>query len=1015
MSNTTTKKKTTTKKTGTKAKKTTTRRSPSKSLVIVESPAKARTIERYLGKKYSVKASMGHVRDLPKSKMGVDVDGDFEPQYLVPRDKNKVVKELRESVKNAKEIILATDPDREGEAIAWHLIEAAQAGDKPIHRVVFHEITSNAVKEAIENPRDIDMRLVEAQQARRVLDRLVGYEISPILWKKVKRGLSAGRVQSVALRMIVEREEEIREFEPVEYWSIDAELAQQDSANDKNQPKSFTASLHRVNGEKPQLSDEESTMTIVNDLDGAEYTVTEVRTKETQRRPSAPFITSTLQQEASRKLRMGASLAMRRAQELYEGIDIGQEGTTGLITYMRTDSTNISTSAQQRAREVIEHRLGKEYLPEKPPVYTRKAKGAQEAHEAIRPTDPARTPEAMRQYLTQPQYRLYRLIWQRFIASQMRNAIFDSTSVDIHAGKPGGEKPYMFRATGSVIKFAGFIDIYREGRDDDAQDEMDRDALPQLTQDEKLALQQLLPEQHFTQPPPRFSEATLVKALEEQGIGRPSTYAPTIQTLKTRYYVNEEERRLFPTELGEIVNELLVDNFPRIVDYDFTSEMEEELDEIATGEREWVPVIREFYKDFRPAVVKAEQNVQKVQIKDEPVIFWTVEAKLDLPDRSGETTTVTAELTRAGSRSAGFAEESTARDIASDLQGLRFRVASVDITTDRRENFLRPFTRDDLLSEAEKKLGFNSVKTTTLAEQLHEGVSANGSGNVSLISDIHTKSSNIPQPDWNNVTDLIRTQYGAALLASGQQQGSEADEKGALAGVVVPSDPNHLPEQMRPSLSDEQYRLYDLIWRRLIATQATEAILETVKVRLQAESEKTGTVYEFLAQAGMAEKWGFLEIYPEVAPDIQADNEAGEALLQLGEGQILEPASVEPVSRNELCDKCGRPMAIKLGRFGKFIACSGFPDCRNSKPLLVKVGVECPECGEGDIVERRSKKGRAFYGCSRYPECEFISWNKPTGRSCPECGDILVEAGRNGNVKCRACSYKESAKVARAS
>lgn len=680
---------------------------------------------------------MGHVRDLPKSKMGVNVDGDFEPQYLVPRDKNKVVKELRESVKNAKEILLATDPDREGEAIAWHLIEAAQAADKPIHRVVFHEITSSAVKEAIENPRDIDMRLVEAQQARRVLDRLVGYEISPLLWKKVKSGLSAGRVQSVALRMIVEREEEIRDFDPVEYWSLDAELTQQSSGNGKQEPKSFTASLHRVNDEKPDLSSEDSTMKIVNDLDGAEYTVTEVRTRETQRRPSAPFITSTLQQEASRKLRMGATLAMRRAQELYEGIDIGTEGTTGLITYMRTDSTNIASAAQQRAREVIEHRFGKDYVPEKPPVYTRKSKGAQEAHEAIRPTDPARTPEAMKPYLSQPQLRLYRLIWQRFIASQMRNAIFDSTSVDIHAGKPGGDKPYMFRATGSVIKFAGFIDIYREGRDDDAEDEMDRDALPLLTKDEMLALQQLLPEQHFTQPPPRFSEATLVKALEEQGIGRPSTYAPTIGTLRNRYYITEEERRLYPTELGEIVNKLLTKHFPNIVDYDFTSNMEEELDEIATGEREWVPVIREFYKDFHPYVEDAELNMAKVQIKDEPT--------------------------------------------------------------------------------------------------------------------------------------------------------------------------------------------------------------------------------------------------------------------------------------DEICDKCGRQMVIKIGRFGKFIACPGFPECRNSKPLLVKTGVDCPDCGEGDVVERRSKKGRPFYGCSRYPECEFISWNKPIGRRCPECNDILVEAGRRGGIKCRACNYKESAEPARAS
>jgi DNA topoisomerase I len=1019
MSETTTKKRKTTKSSSTRkttAKKKTTRRSPSKSLVIVESPAKARTIERYLGNKYSVKASMGHVRDLPKSKMGVDVEGDFEPQYLIPRDKNKVVKELRESVKNAKEVLLATDPDREGEAIAWHLIEAAQAGDKPVHRVVFQEITSNAVQEAIQNPRDIDMRLVEAQQARRVLDRLVGYEISPLLWKKVKRGLSAGRVQSVALRMICEREEEIRDFEAEEYWTIEAELQQQSSGNGKKQPNPFTASLHRVNGEKPNLSNESSTMGIVRDLDGAEYSVTEVHTKETQRRPAPPFTTSTLQQEASRKLRMGAGRTMSIAQELYQGVDLGSEGATGLITYMRTDSTNIASVAQRRAREVLEHRFGKEYLPEKPPVYTRKAKGAQEAHEAIRPTDPAHTPEKVRPFLSQPQYRLYRLIWQRFMASQTRNAIFDSTSVDIHAGKPGGEKPYLFRATGSVIKFAGFIDIYREDRDDGEEDEMDRDALPQVTQGELLALQKLLPEQHFTQPPPRFSEATLVKALEEQGIGRPSTYAPTIQTLKGRYYVNEEERRLFPTELGEIVNRLLKEHFPRIVDYDFTSEMEDELDEIATGERQWVPVIREFYQGFHPDVLKAEANMEKVQIKDEPVVYWRVEAAFNLNDADGQAITAKAELAKVGNKSPEYSEESGARAVVGDLKGASFVVEQVEIENERRSNFLRPFTRDDLLRDAEEHLGFNNVKTVTLSEQLNEGISANGAGAISLISDINSKSSNIPQPDWGDVAELIKTHFGASCLPDGEKDlaaGAASDE--TLAGVVVPAEPKRTPESVRSQLTSDQFALYDLIWRRFLAVQTADAILETVRVTLRVDGNRDGTPHQFTMQAGMTEKTGYLEIYPEIADDVQADNALGRALQQLGEGQILQPSDVSPVKRFELCEKCGRPMVIKLGRFGKFIACSGFPDCRNSKPLLVKIGVDCPECGQGEIVERRSKKGRPFYGCSRYPECEFISWNKPVDRRCPECNDILVEAGRKGAVKCRSCSYKESAAKAKAS
>jgi DNA topoisomerase-1 len=674
---------------------------------------------------------MGHVRDLPKSRMGVQTDDGFEPDYLVPRDKSKVVKELRESVKSAKSVLLATDPDREGEAIAWHLKEATQPQDKLVQRIIFQEITPDAIREAVKAPREINMKLVEAQQARRVLDRLVGYEISPLLWKNVKRGLSAGRVQSVALRLIVEREREINAFVSREYWSLDAELAKRE-ANQRKKIKTFKAALNRVNGETPELNDEAQTMAIVNALDGAEFQVAEVRTKETQRRPAAPFTTSTLQQEASRKLRFPVRRTMQIAQELYEGVDLGKEGSQGLITYMRTDSTNIAASAQQRAREVIAERHGAEYVPERPPVYTRKAKGAQEAHEAIRPTDPARAPEVVQQYLTPQQFRLYKLIWQRFVASQMRNAIFDSTSVDIDAGKPGGPKPYRFRATGSVIKFPGFIAVYREGRDDDEVDEIDRDALPVLTAGEMLDLTQLLPEQHFTQPPPRFTEATLVKSLEELGIGRPSTYAPTIATLQARNYVVVDQRRLSPTELGEVVIDLLIKHFAAIVDAQFTSRMEDELDDIASGERAWVPVMRDFYGPFHQSVEQAEQQMTRVKIADEPT--------------------------------------------------------------------------------------------------------------------------------------------------------------------------------------------------------------------------------------------------------------------------------------DEICEKCGRPMVIKLGKYGRFLACTGFPECRNARPLLVKIGVKCPQCHEGDVVEKRTRKGRQriFYGCSRYPECDFTSWDKPTGQRCPVCGDILVETGKDGTIKCRNndCHYK---------
>jgi DNA topoisomerase-1 len=678
---------------------------------------------------------MGHIRDLPKSTLGVEVDHDFAPKYLVPRDKVKTVKELKESVQNARELILATDPDREGEAIAWHLVQATEATNKPIHRVVFHEITPDAVNEAMQHPREIDMDLVDAQQARRVLDRLVGYSISPLLWKKVKRGLSAGRVQTAALRIVVDREREILAFDPVEYWSLDAELAKiLDRPLKKGE--TFRAGLHRVDGKKAELKTAAETQTVVDRLDGAAYQVASVTKRETQRRPSAPFTTSTLQQEASRKLNIPVRRTMQIAQELYEGIDLGPEGTQGLITYMRTDSTNVAASAQQAARAVISVRFGPEYVPDRPPLYARKAKGAQEAHEAIRPTAPQRDPNSVKGFLTAQQFRLYQLIWQRFIASQMAPAILDGTTVDINAGNEREvaqkEAPIVFRATGSVVRFPGFMAVYTAGRDDGDADELDAGALPPLAEGEGLDLLRLIPEQHFTQPPPRYTEATLVKALEEQGIGRPSTYAPTIATLQARSYVTTEEKKLVPTELGTVVSDLLVEHFPHVFDIGFTSQLEDELDEIAAGDRAWVPTMRAFYGPFTETLHNAEKRIARVRFKDEP---------------SGE-----------------------------------------------------------------------------------------------------------------------------------------------------------------------------------------------------------------------------------------------------------------------ICDKCGRDMVIKLGRYGKFIACSGFPECRNSKPLLEKIGMPCPDCHEGEIVERRSKKGRTFYGCSRYPECEFTAWNKPVAVSCARCGSpYMVEAGRKGQVRCPKCGHDGAA------
>ncbi len=701
-------------------------------LVIVESPAKARTIAKYLGAGFTVKASMGHIRDLPKSTLGVEVDNDFAPKYLVPRDKNKVVKDLKDSVAKARTIYLATDPDREGEAIAWHLMKATDADflGKQIHRVVFHEITPAAVNEAMSEPRDIDMQLVEAQQARRILDRLVGYGVSPLLWKKVKRGLSAGRVQSAALRIVVERERDIQAFNPVEYWSLDADLSKR-VAGEPKKSDLFSAALSRIGDKKAELATEAETMAVVDGLDGASYRVQTVTRRESQRRPQAPFTTSTMQQESSRKLGYAPRRTMQLAQELYEGVDVGAEGTVGLITYMRTDSTNVASVAQQAARETISERFGAEYVPEKPPVYARKSKGAQEAHEAVRPTYPNRTPESVKGNLSSQQFRLYQLIWQRFIASQMRPALLDNTGVDIAAGPPAavaaGNAPYTFRATGSVVRFNGFMAVYQAGRDDGDTDELDKGALPLLTEGEDLDLRKLNPAQHFTQPPPRYTEATLVKTLEELGIGRPSTYAPTIETIKARNYVTTEERRLLPTELGFIVNDQLVEHFGGIFNVGFTARLEEDLDEIATGERAWVPTMHEFYGPFTADLAKAEQTMERVQLRDEPT--------------------------------------------------------------------------------------------------------------------------------------------------------------------------------------------------------------------------------------------------------------------------------------DEVCDLCGRPMVIKLGRYGKFLACSGFPECRNAKPLLTRTGLECPQCKEGEVVERRSKKGRTFYGCERYPTCDFVAWNKPVAANCPTCGSYLVEAGKNGQIKCPNCKF----------
>ncbi|MGD6842013.1 type I DNA topoisomerase [Bacillus infantis] len=683
-------------------------------LVIVESPAKAKTIERYLGKKYKVRASMGHIRDLPKSQMGVDVENRFEPKYITIRGKGPVLKELKTAAKKAKKIYLAADPDREGEAIAWHL---AHSLDMDVHsdcRVVFNEITKDAIKESFKTPRPINMDLVDAQQARRILDRLVGYNISPLLWKKVKKGLSAGRVQSVAVRLIIDREKEIKEFVPEEYWSIDGEFLKGKSV--------FEASFYSAQGKKTDLKSEQDVKEILGMMKGNKFTVASVSKKERKRNPAAPFTTSSLQQEAARKLNFRAKKTMMLAQQLYEGIDLGSEGTVGLITYMRTDSTRISEIAQTEAAGYITESYGKDYLPGEKKKETKKS-NAQDAHEAIRPTSTLREPASLKEFLSRDQLRLYKLIWERFVASQMASAIMDTMSVDLKNGE------VVFRATGSKVKFPGFMKVYVEGSDDQAE-EKDK-MLPDLKEGDEVLKKDIEPKQHFTQPPPRYTEARLVKTLEELGIGRPSTFAPTLDTIQKRGYVALDNKRFIPTELGEIVLELILEFFPEILDVEFTAKMEQDLDDVEDGKENWKSIIEEFYKDFEKHLAIAEKEMQEVEIKDEP---------------------------------------------------------------------------------------------------------------------------------------------------------------------------------------------------------------------------------------------------------------AGED-----------------------CEKCGHEMVFKMGRYGKFMACSNFPECRNTKAIVKEIGVKCPNCKEGNIIERKSKKRRIFYGCDRFPECEFISWDKPLARQCPKCDNVLVEKKlkKGVQVQCIECDYKE--------
>lgn len=705
MATSTTKKKTTSKR------KTTRRAKPKKKLVIVESPSKAKTIGKFLGRSYKVVASLGHVRDLPKSRMGVDIKNDYQPDYISIRGKGDVIKELRKDAKNAKAVYLASDPDREGEAIAWHVSNILKLDDSEKNRVTFNEITKDAVKEAFNEPRTINMDLVDAQQARRVLDRLVGYSISPILWKKVKKGLSAGRVQSVALNLIIQRENEIRNFKPEEYWTIDAEF--------KHNREKFKAAFFGENGKKVSLKNNDDVQRILGKLDkNKEFAITKVTKRERKRQPQPPFTTSTMQQDANRRLNFRTRKTMMTAQILYEGIDIKQGAPVGLITYMRTDSTRIASIAKHEASKFIHEEYGGEYAAVKP-IKGKLPEGAQDAHEAIRPTSVFRTPAKMKPYLTNDQYKLYSLIWSRFVASQMTPEVIDTMNVNLQ------QNNVDFRASGSKVKFAGFTKVYKRGKEKD-------NLLPELKEGDNAQMISDDPAQHFTQPPARYTEAALIKTLEEDGVGRPSTYAPTLDTIQRRYYVRLVSRHFEPTELGEIVNTIIEKQFPDIVNAKFTADVEDKLDQIEEGKQNWVRVVDSFYQPFSKEVSTAESEVAKIEMKDE------------------------------------------------------------------------------------------------------------------------------------------------------------------LAGMD--------------------------------------------------------------------------------------------------------------------CDICGAPMVVKMGRYGKFYACSRFPECRNTKAIVKDTGITCPKCGQGTVVERKSKKNRVFYGCSRYPDCDFVSWDKPIGRNCPKDGHFLVEKKIKGGtqVVCPNGDYEET-------
>lgn len=789
-------------------------------MVIVESPAKARTIEKYLGKDFFVRASRGHVRDLPPRALGVDIKNGFRPTYRIIPGKEKDVEKLKKEARQAESIFLAADPDREGEAICFHLAEEldGRAGHQ-VYRVLFNEITKGAILEAFQHPTEIDSHKVEAQQARRILDRIVGYKVSPLLWQKVRKGLSAGRVQTVAVRMIVDREREIRAFEPEEYWDFRARL-------EGSRKPVFEAKAARYQGKKFKISNQEEADHLLGQLNQSDFVVSKIGKKERKRRPLPPFITSKLQQEAVRKLGFTVKRTMQVAQRLYEGVEIGTEGSVGLITYMRTDSTRVSDGAVQEVREYVDQQFGESYLPKQPVRYSSK-KGAQDAHEAIRPTSTLRDPQSLKPFLDRDSLKLYTLIWNRFVASQMMPALFDQTEIVIEAG------PAEFKAVGSILKFDGFLKLYRSDEDANAEDaDAEGKLLPDLKEGEKLTVHEILREQKFTQPPPRFNEASLVKALEEKGIGRPSTYQQILSVILSRDYVRKEEGRFIPTELGEVVIDLLIDHFVEVFDYDYTARLEEELDSIEAGKADWIETLTDFYKGFKERLERARAGMKNLKREGTPTDEKCEKCGSPMVIRWGK-----------------FG---------------RFLACT---------NF----------------------------------------------------------PKCRNTREL----------------GQEASEE-------------------------------------------TGSVTETCSKCGQPMVLKKGRFGQFLACTG----------YPACKNTKRLIEVNGQAVP--AEERVLD----------EKCPQCGENLVVKQGRYGEFVACRNYPTCRYIKPR--GTGVRCPECGQGELIERRSRRGRTFYGCDRYPECKFVVWQKPIPEECPDCGSpYLLEsttkkAGTVRRCPNRECGYQQS-------